>query len=217
MPHTQDRTCCITSLINQCPTLCSAVRSVDFSLLENCYQVKRRLRLILYQNIFMLVEFSSAIVTKTLKEAVADSTWVQSKIAARHGLCFMCSVRNNKQVRCLKALKLPQLTRNTQKQHNRETRKKHENKQIYILYYILYILLYYIYYIIYIILYYRVDLLTKESQPDCIHVDHNRIDDPTFKIFFVPLLSLYVCACVVLYVCISTSHYHDNHNNKERI
>ena len=52
-----------------------------------------------------------------------------------------------------------------------------------ILYIILYILLYFIYYIIYIILYYRVDLLTKESQPDCIHVDHNRIDDPLpFKI-----------------------------------
>ena len=32
-----------------------------------------------------LVEFSCATVTKSLKEAVADSTWVQSTIAAKYG------------------------------------------------------------------------------------------------------------------------------------
>ena len=34
-----------------------------------------------------LVKFSCATATKSLEEAVADPTWIQSTIATRHGMC----------------------------------------------------------------------------------------------------------------------------------
>ena len=73
--------------------LSSAVWIVEFSLLENSYQVQGWLYLtMLYQNICYLAgEFDLCTsVTKSLEEAVADPTWVQTTIATRMVYAYFC-------------------------------------------------------------------------------------------------------------------------------
>ena len=76
-----------------------------------------------------LVEFSCATVTKALKEAVADPTWVLSTIATRHGMCWCVVCKKFRKVFKIPAVSLFFIIYNTQKQTNKVCLLT--NKQLY--------------------------------------------------------------------------------------